>query len=286
MYDRDQELLAAAAKESKEPEAGSIMDVQSVIIGNGVNEISSFHYAAYETYCTTKSGNGVPPLSIAECERMKRQVDYCVRELQKKCIDVYEPEVCNMIMNQCQAWTRDVWEKGGRNAFDITSYCDPEAGGLCYTESIWINDYLDRDDVRELIGAPPRSVTGPYSGYSLDVARWFEDTVDFTRASQGFYEMLLERGVKALLYAGAADSACGVLHNLYSIDKYDYPGKINFEKSLRPWVVEGKEVGLTATGGNLTFVTIAGAPHMVPYKTEHAIPALAMLNRWLAGEKM
>lgn len=34
------------------------------------------------------------------------------------------------------------------------------------------------------------------------------------------------------------------------------------------------------------YATIDGAPHLVPYKVEHAIPALALFNRWLAGDKV
>ncbi|CAO1623370.1 unnamed protein product [Sympodiomycopsis kandeliae] len=287
MHDRDQELLSKAKKENKDPEPGSILDLQSIIVGNGVNELSSFYSSAYETICTNKAGNdGLPPLDIVRCQKMKRQTDYCRREIQKRCIETEQTEGCTMLNSQCEEWTRGVWEAQGGNAFDINHPCDPEAGPLCYSESQWIDEFLDRDDVRALIGAPPRSVTGKYSSYSAQVASGFVDAGDFNHASKEWYEQLLERGVKALIYAGAADLACGYLHNLYSIQKYDYPGKIDFAKHLRPWIVDGKEVGLTATGGNLTFVTVSGAPHMVPYKVEHAIPALAMLQRWFDGEKM
>lgn len=286
MYDRDQELLAKAKAENESPEPGSILDVQSIIVGNGVNDISTFHKAGYETLCTTKSGNGFPPLDIAHCEKMKRQTDYCEREIKKQCLDRENVDVCSMLNGQCEEWTRGVWEAKGGNAFDINQPCDPDAGPLCYSEASWTDSYLDRDDVRALMGAPPRSVTGPYSSYSPEVAQGFAASNDFQHASKTYYEMLLDRGIKALIYAGAADTACGYLHNLASIQLYDYPGKIDFAKELRPWLVDGKEVGLTATGGNLTFVTVAGAPHMVPYKEEHAIPALAMINRWFAEEKI
>jgi carboxypeptidase C (cathepsin A) len=44
----------------------------------------------------------------------------------------------------------------------------------------------------------------------------------------------------------------------------DWTGKDAFRaQSLREWTVDGKVAGITRSSGNLTFVTIDGAGHMV-----------------------
>jgi len=43
-----------------------------------------------------------------------------------------------------------------------------------------------------------------------------------------------------------------------------------------------KSIGTVKSSGNLTFMAIYGAGHMVPYDQPEA--AVDMLNRWIGGE--
>lgn len=47
-------------------------------------------------------------------------------------------------------------------------------------------------------------------------------------------------------------------------------------------IKSGSKVGLIKSSGNLTFINIHAAGHMVPYNQPEA--SLDMVNRWVAGE--
>lgn len=64
-----------------------------------------------------------------------------------------------------------------------------------------------------------------------------------------------------------------------------WSGQENFvAQELRDWEVGGQRVGKTRSFGGLTFATIEGAGHMVPY--DKPVEALEMVKRWLGGEEL
>lgn len=202
-----------------------------------------------------------------------------------------------------------------QNPYDASDDC--KAGfepDLCYSESGAIGRYLDRDDVRALLGARSRNESGTYSVSSGKVAGNFGEAYDSLRSSKPLVAGLLERDLPVLIYAGSYDLVCNWIGNLEWINNLEYTGAIDFKQSLKEWSEGGKAVGLTATGGNLSesaatregaydaaadrpfsrssplvataFATVTGAGHMVPYKPHHAKIALAMVNRWLDGQSL
>jgi carboxypeptidase C (cathepsin A) len=63
----------------------------------------------------------------------------------------------------------------------------------------------------------------------------------------------------------------------------EWSGQKNFtSQKLREWKVDGEAAGLTRSADGLTFATIQGAGHMVPY--DKPVQALELVNRWLAGD--
>lgn len=75
---------------------------------------------------------------------------------------------------------------------------------------------------------------------------------------------LLERGVKALIYAGENDWVCNWIGNHRWVEDLEWTGRDVFGATkLRQWDVEGVAAGLTRSANGLTFATIYGAGHMV-----------------------
>ena len=94
--------------------------------------------------------------------------------------------------------------------------------------------------------------------------------MDSLRVQTSFFlEGLLERGVRVLIYVGTHDWICNWVGNRKMADGLEWSGAESFRKQeLKTWSrVKGMEVekpaGQFKTTGDLTFLTVYGAGHMV-----------------------
>ena len=89
--------------------------------------------------------------------------------------------------------------------------------------------------------------------------------------------------IPILIYAGDADFICNWLGNQAWTEALEWPGKAGFNKEhLSPYMLKDKEVGVTKSYGNFTFLRLYQAGHMVPYNQPEA--SLQMLNEWIGGK--
>lgn len=253
MFDRDQEVLAQAKKGGKDPEPGTLINLKSILIGNGAIKESLELPSLYDTMCTSLAGEGPPKLSIAECAAVKPRLGRCKALVEEHCQKNFSVERCITSTEQC-LMVPATGVVPGLNPYDMHDPCEPGIENNCYYEFGWIERLLDQDDVRALLGADPRSETGAYSTISREVQVAFHKSGDFYRARDSFhiYGLLLESGIRVLLYAGTADVLCGYLHTLRGAQEIEYSHSIDFEKALTDWHFDGRVVGQTATGGNLS----------------------------------
>ena len=149
---------------------------------------------------------------------------------------------------------------------------------------VWLNNV----DVKKELGAHPAI---NFTGVSHKVSRDFLSSGDLMHYSAGLLTQLVEDGIRLLVYAGdtgeivtkrfyppvltVVDGACNVLGQSRWVKKF--PSIFHEEYSLSPtaaWKVKstGKVAGTVrtaggdgSTAGNITFVTIHEAGHMVPY---------------------
>ena len=97
--------------------------------------------------------------------------------------------------------------------------------------------------------------------------------------------LLLEHGIPILIYVGEEDWICNHLGNRKMIEEIEWSRKCEFQKEkLYKWRVDGEVAGDAQHGGGLSWATIAGAGHMVPY--EKGAQAQAMFHRWIDGEPL
>lgn len=126
-----------------------------------------------------------------------------------------------------------------------------------------ISSYLDRPDVRNLLGVDP-SLTLNFSSCSFSVGYAFVANMDEIRPTYNYVAALLERGVHALIYVGTYDWICNHVGNEAWTLNLEWSGKEKFStQPLREWFVNGKSAGNTRSANGLTFATIEGAGHMV-----------------------
>ncbi|KAF9448461.1 peptidase S10, serine carboxypeptidase [Macrolepiota fuliginosa MF-IS2] len=255
------------------------LNLQSVLIGNGITDISTLYLGRYEVECG-KASLDVPFQSISACVRMKMALPRCQRHLKGSCIDQFDAIDCRAAVNFCDdELSTSMWDTG-RNVYDISKMCE---GDLCYKENDVIRDYLNLPEIREILGV---EIPGNFSACSNLVSRNFNARMDkWAVHTQDYVANLLDRGIRILIYAGTYDWQCNWVANKLWVDKLIWSQSNTYQQeSWRDWSVDGKVAGEARETDLLSFVTIRGAGHMVPH--DKPAESLAMVSRWLAGEKM
>lgn len=262
------------------------LNLQSVIIGNGITDISTLYPGRYDVECGTASLE-VPFQSISTCVRMKAALPRCQKAMQASCIDQFDAIDCRAAVNFCDSQLSTGMWASGRNVYDISKMC---IGNLCYEENGVITDYLSTPAIRELLGVDPGA--GNFSSCSNEVGNLFNARLDkWVAPTQHYVSGLLDRGVRVLIYAGTYDWQCNWVANRMWVDKLDWSGGAVY--GALPWA-EWRVGGADATGKAgevrqaeglpLAFVTIRRAGHMVPH--DKPAEALAMLSAWIHGRML
>ncbi|KIJ51018.1 hypothetical protein M422DRAFT_65598 [Sphaerobolus stellatus SS14] len=238
------------------------INLKSLIIGNGITDTARLIPTYYDIQCTAASVE--PFQDISACVRMKKAIPRCERLLQESCVDIYDQMGCEAAEKFCQSEIMGPFQATGKNVYDVSRPCEGGMETLCYPITTTIADFLNRPETRAALGVDEN--LGNYTGCSSDVMKAFVSHLDrFSHKAQFYVAELLERGIDVLIYVGTYDLIC------------------NWEtfaaQPLRDWTVDGKKAGRTRSFGGLTYATIEGAGHMVPY--DKPVEALALVNRWL-----
>ncbi|THU92571.1 hypothetical protein K435DRAFT_862306 [Dendrothele bispora CBS 962.96] len=175
------------------------------------------------------------------------------------------------------AITAPFWQTG-LNPYDISISC---IEAVCYPELLHTRQYLSLPSIRTKLGVDlSPSIPTNFTSCSSTVGQAFNLAQDILQPSTPKYVAgLLERGVHVLVYVGDLDWICNWRGNEKWTIGLEWSGQREFgEKVLRGWEVEGRRAGMTRSfsqeggsdgsgggGGRLTFATVEGAGHMVPY---------------------
>ncbi|KAF4616139.1 hypothetical protein D9613_011461 [Agrocybe pediades] len=249
IYDQNQVALR---------EGRPAINLESVLIGNGITDISTLYPGRYEVECGTAS-LPVPFQSISTCVRMKIALPRCQKAIRDSCIDMFDSINCRAAVNFCESELSTGMMATGRNAYDISKPCE---GNLCYRETDVIKAYLDLPATRDLLG-----VETPYnfSSCSQTVGQNFDAHLDkYNSHTQDYVSNLLDRGIRVLIYAGTYDWRCNHVANRLWVEKLEWSGQSAFAAAeWQNWVLDGKKVGEVKQTPLLTFATIREAGHMI-----------------------
>ncbi|KAH7888095.1 Alpha/Beta hydrolase protein [Phlebopus sp. FC_14] len=251
------------------------INLQSILIGNGITDISTLYEGLYEIQCGTAALE-TPFQSISNCVQIKAALPRCQDAMRKFCIDQFDHMNCGATVAFCDNQIRTPYWDSGRNVYDISMIC--ESQDSCYPEDDAIRGYLDRPSTRAMLGAES---PGNFSLCSDVVGKNFVSHLDkWAHHTQDYVAALLERGMRVLIYAGTYDWQCNWVANKLWVDKLDWTGQKAYSKEKwRPWLVDGREAGETKKAGKLTFASVFGAGHMVPH--DKPKEAFTMVSRWL-----
>ncbi|KAJ8515299.1 hypothetical protein ONZ45_g7277 [Pleurotus djamor] len=225
------------------------------------------------------------PVFISTCITMKQMMPRCQRWFKAACIDHFDAIDCNAATTLCQEAVSAPYILAGKNPYDISKDCEGKyEETYCYPLTIHIQNYLSRPDVRDLLGVDP-SVRENFTIADPNVHNAFTLALDMFHPTVDHVAALLERGVRVLIYVGSYDWICNWLGNQKWTLDMEWSGKEEFgKKELVDWTVNGKFAGKTRSAKGLTFATVHGAGHMVPY--DKATESLEMVKRWMSKEAL
>ncbi|KAJ3561893.1 hypothetical protein NP233_g9919 [Leucocoprinus birnbaumii] len=276
------------------------INLTSVMIGNGMTDSFKMILSYYDVQCTPASTQ--PFVDISSCVAQKHivginelkmsladsddpQMDRCERWMRKACIDHFDKIDCSAAYSFCSTTYTSSYYPTGKNPYDISKQCE---GGLretlCYPATAHIRNFLSDTKNRDLLGVD-KAVKGNFTSCNNEVNFGFGAAGDILHPTTDYVSALLERGVRVLIYVGAYDWICNHVGNERWTLAMDWSGKSEFGATdKREWLVDGKKAGLTRSAKGLTFATIDGAGHMVPY--DKPKEALALVQRWIAKAEL
>ena len=251
------------------------INLQSVLIGNGLTD----GLTQYEYYRPMACGDGGWPavLDEQECTSMDNALPRC-QNLIESCYNSESVWSCVPASIYCNNAIIGPYQRTGQNPYDVRKKCG--GNSLCYDELDWIQEYLNRDDVMEALGAEVDS----YDSCNFDINRNFLFAGDWMQPFHRLVPGILEQ-LPVLIYAGDADFICNWLGNLAWTTELEWPGQKAYAKApLEDFTLQDdeKKLGSVKSAANFTFMRLHAAGHMVPY--DQPVASLEMLNRWLDGE--
>ncbi|KAG2245940.1 hypothetical protein Bca52824_085568 [Brassica carinata] len=255
--------FAARVHKGNKAKEGLHINLKGFAIGNGLTN-PALQYPAYPDYALEMG-----LITQSEHDRLKKIVPLCELSIKLcgtdgtvSCLASYL--VCNTLFSGV------INHAGGVNYYDIRKKCE---GSLCYDFSD-MEKFLNLQSVRKSLGV------GDIEFVSCSTSVYQAMLQDWMRNLEVGIPTLLEDGINLLVYAGEYDLICNWLGNSRWVNAMEWSGQENFKATNEvPFVVDGKEAGKLKSYGQLSFLKVHDAGHMVPMDQPEA--ALKMLKRWM-----
>ncbi|KAJ7314346.1 serine carboxypeptidase [Mycena albidolilacea] len=254
------------------------INLASIMLGNALTDPLIQMPSVVEYACDS-------PLAVfspksPQCRSLRIRGRICERMI-GACYALDTRAVCAPATFYCWSmWT--VLAEAKRNFHDIRMPC--ETNPDCYSELNWMTEYMNRPDVRTALGVDPRAPK--FVDCNMDMLVEFMAQGDGMRNTKSVVPELVHEGIRLLVYAGNADMACNYMGNSRWVAELPSIHKDAFgDAPFRPWIVSGRQAGVVRSAGdgagNVTYLTVFEAGHMVPHDQPEA--ALDMLNRWICN---
>uniref|UniRef100_A0AAV1UWC1 Uncharacterized protein n=1 Tax=Peronospora matthiolae TaxID=2874970 RepID=A0AAV1UWC1_9STRA len=221
-------------------------------IGNGwVHPRVQYEYSDY--------AHGLGLLSFGQVRSLKASYAECLAALDA---GTFYSDSCLDNMNAITDSVKAGNEENNLNYYDVREYVRTVSAYPSGMKTI--ATYVNKMEVREAVHGN-KDKRFRFSMCSDGVYRGLKqfDGVSTLNAVQA----LLERGLRMIFYVGQWDMMC----NYYGIEKLllglNWKGSKAYQQAGKfTWQVQGRKdpAGFVQQGGNLTYVVVAGAGHMVP----------------------
>lgn len=262
------------------------INLETVMIGNGLTSPQYQFPSVPEYACGADNEYALFDPSSSTCQTLEQQAATC-KSLIDSCQKYNNRLTCTPAALYCWSRLYGPAQQTGKNLYDVRKDCDREKDGpLCYKDMEYIETLLNTPSIKKNLGVP-ESVT--FQSCNMNINQAFLLQGDSMHGSAALLPEIIEDGVRVLIYAGEADFMCNYMGNLEWMQnlKTSYLDDFN-NGTAETWSVGGKPVGKFRQGGkgfgNVAYVTVREAGHMVPYDQPEA--AETMLNRWLANKPL
>lgn len=260
--------------------------LKGLAIGNGAIDPRS--QAGSELDMMIQSG--VWKQDSPEYREMKEKNDYCEKQKQKLKPGEHPQEI-----DGCEGLLHDIIEltyqppaagsSQGRciNIYDTRLSDTHPACGMNWPPTLAPTyTYLARKDVRDAFHVSATHHPEAWIECSSRVSAGLNDKS--SPASVSLLPGLLERGLQVLLFAGDQDLICNWIGVERVVENLKWGGTTGWGSNPPPrraWTVNGTSAGWWRESRNLTFVSVAGASHMVGF--DKPIESHDMIMRWMAA---
>ncbi|KAJ6631182.1 serine carboxypeptidase [Mycena sp. CBHHK59/15] len=263
------------------------INLASVIIGNGIVDPyiqipSIVDYVCNGPYPVYDDPHG------PECTALRSNIPRC--QLLIKLCNLYASDLtCAPASRYCRSRLFEPSMKSDLNWYDLRKKCDAkDRPEHCYERTPWVETWMNDAKVKAAIGVDPER---SFRSFNMDMNRDFNRRGDGVRNAAKLLPELVDGGVRLLVYAGKADMMANYMGNERWVENLETKFETEFSatKGL-PWIAAGsKDVagevrsagGTAGSGGNLTFVTVFEAGHMVAHDQPAA--ALDLFTRWITN---
>ncbi|PIL27294.1 hypothetical protein GSI_10441 [Ganoderma sinense ZZ0214-1] len=262
------------------------INLASILVGNGLTDPYHQFASVPDAACEGEFPVFSDPQS-AQCQALRTKVPTCQRLIQS-CYNYDSRFTCVPALMYCNSQLMAPVVQTGKNIYDVRKDCDRSTDGqLCYKELQWIETWMNLPEVKKVLGVNPSL---NFESCNMQVNQAFAFQGDGARNRAKLLPELVENGIRVLIYAGDADMACNYLGNERWVEELETKFQPEFKKTVKqPWVTLGKgdlsgwvrsAGGDGFTAGNITYVQVHAAGHMVPFDQPEA--SLDLLSRWLA----
>lgn len=179
-------------------------------------------------------------------------------------------------------------QASGYNPYDLRKKCDRdgEDGPLCYKQIEWIETYLNKPEIKKELGAAPDRT---FESCNMKINQAFQLNGDVAHNTAALVPKLLDSGIRVLIYVGVADFMCNHQGNEAWTLGMEWDSQAEFNNAtLKDFISDRKVAGSTRSvgkgAGDLTYLNIFDAGHMVPYDQPEV--ALDMFSRWINNKAL
>ncbi|KIK71004.1 hypothetical protein GYMLUDRAFT_33108 [Collybiopsis luxurians FD-317 M1] len=221
-----------------------------------------------------------------QCQALRAKIPTCQR-LINSCYTFDSRFTCVPALAYCNSQLFGPLMQLGLNPYDVRRNCDrAKDGELCYRDMNWVATWMNDPRNKVALGANPSL---DFENCNMDVNQAFALQGDGAHNSAILLPDLINNGVRLLVYAGNADMMCNFIGNERWVEALETKFHDEFKSANSiPWITAkgGKLAGTVRSAGNVgfgagnvTFVTVHEAGHMVPYDQPEA--ALDLITRWI-----
>jgi len=235
------------------------INLQAVAIGDGLVD----PVATAQSWGPYAYGNGL--ISTSAYNQVMSAFSLCQQDINEKNYGQAFVD-CNNVFGTVLQFA------GNINYYDIRYPCNFPP--LCYNLTA-ISMYLNQPAVLASLGVPKgisweacnNAVYGPFAASDFETSFRFD--IPKILASN-----------RVLVYNGNEDLIVDYYGQTNMLNTMKWPGQTGFNAARNmTWNVDGKAAGTARTYGNLTYLVVDNAGHMVPH--DQPAPALDMLMRFL-----